>query len=282
MPIESFDISSYRPEQYALLEYMVSVADKVVPDFASDSDGNMYAVDSQAPHIFMRRYNNHLLNVNFTHNDYIHRVRNEENLIDIIEGLGIDVDKFWYLLLFVSDYVAGSTDDTIKLKDSPKQEIEKFVSFVEKNISDFNQFTGFSFAESMTLSLRVKGHKLEIENPNTIAAIASFCKDSLPAINPHSMLNSVDFKYGHKKSGSIKIWLFTHLMRLFFELYPQFGGKKKSKNGVTRSILLLISKLVYFTGLTMNEDYNISDENIKAISKQYHTFKLDTLNTIYG
>ena len=283
MPIDKFDTDNYRREQYDLLEYLITVADYIAPDIATDAEGNMCACDSQAPHIFMRRYNRNLLNAQFTYADYTCRERlHNENIIDIIEGLGIDADRFWYLLLFISDYAKGSTTDTLRVTDSPKEQIEKFVKLVENNCSDFNAFQGFKFDRPMTLSLHVKGRRLELDNPNTIAMIASACKKLLPTIDQSSILNSIELERGYNKSDSVKIWLFARLFRYFFEQYPQFTGKKRDSDGVSKSTLLLISKLVYFVGLTDNEDYDISDENLKAILKQYRTLKLDTMNTIYG
>lgn len=281
MPIEKFDTDNYNREQYDMLEYLIAVADRVTPDIAHDADGNLYSADSQAPHIFMRRYNSGSLDVSFTYDDYMRRVRHEENIIDIIDGLRIDREKFWYLLLFVTDYVVGSTTDTLKLKDSPKEEIEKFVGFVENNCAGFSRLSGFSFDRPMTLSLHVKGRRLEIDNPNTIAMIASLCKEALTDIHPHSILNNGELEKGYTKSGSVKVWLFARLLRCFFEQYPQFRGQKKNKS-ISKSTLLLISKLAYFAGFTTNEDYNSSDEIIKALLKQYRNLELDTVNRIYG
>lgn len=283
MPIDKFDTDNYRKEQYDLLEYLVAVADRVAPDIAKDTEGNMYTTDSQAPHIFMRRYNSNRLNTRFSYPDYISRDRlHNENIIDIIEGLGIDAERFWYLILFISDYVTGSTTDTIRVTESPKEQMEKFVEFVENNCSDFNAFEGFMSDKPMTMSLRVKGRRLEIDNPNTIAMIASACRELLPMVDQSSILNNVKLERGYNKSNSVKIWLFARLFRCFFERHPQFAGKKRDSDGVSKSTLLLISKLAYFVGFTDNEDYDVSDENLKAILKQYRNLKLDTMNTIYG
>ncbi|MBD5322077.1 MAG: hypothetical protein HDS01_04805 [Bacteroides sp.] len=283
MPIDKFDTDNYRKEQYDLLEYLVAVADRVAPDIAKDTEGNMYTTDSQAPHIFMRRYNSNRLNTRFSYPDYISRDRlHNENIIDIIEGLGIDAERFWYLILFISDYVTGSTTDTLRVTESPKEQIDKFVEFVENNCSDFNAIEGFMSDKPMTLSLRVKGRRLEIDNPNTIAMIASACRELLPMVDQSSILNNVKLEMGYNKSNSVKIWLFARLFRYFFERYPQFAGKKRDSDGVSKSTLLLISKLAYFVGFTDNEDYDVSDENLKAILKQYRNLKLDTMNTIYG
>ena len=80
---------------------------------------------------------------------------------------------------------------------------------------------------------------------------------------------------------SVRIWLFAEMFRCFFDCYPQFKNRRKSGDAVTKSTLMLISKLVYFVGLSDNEDYNNDAENLKAILKHYRNYQLNTLNNIY-
>ena len=201
---------------------------------------------------------------------------NEETIQDIIRGLGIDSDKFWYLLLFVYDYVIGSTQNTLTFKSSPVAEIERFVEYVESNELIFDTLNGIKYSNPMSLTIhKDRKHKLEITNPNTISLIASICKEALPTIPANSIFNSVEAdKENASKSRSVTIWLFTILLRYFFEKYPQFSNKRKTGNATTKSTLKLISKLIYFVKLTDNEEYNCDDENLKAILKQYRNYKI--------
>lgn len=282
MPIERFETETYNREEENLLEYLTAVADRFAPDIAFGSDGEAYEVDSQAPLMFKRRYNGGRLNVSFVYEDYIRTDRNDnENVIDIIRALGIDIEKFWYLLLFVVDYVDGSTVKTLRCNPSPKQEIERLIDFVESNEDSFSKFSGMKHRQPMKLTLQIKGHRLIIDNPNTISAIAEMCRQTVPEIRYGNFLNlgTTDIA---DKSDSVRIWLFARMMRGFFELYPQFASKRKTGNDTTKSTLRLISKLVYLTGLTTNEDYHTDDENLKGILKQHRNYKIDTVNTIYG
>ncbi|MDE6336319.1 MAG: hypothetical protein K2L34_07090 [Muribaculaceae bacterium] len=272
----------YDPEEEDLLEYVIAVANKFAPDFIYDNSGTVYKSDSQAPFIFKRRYNFGKLNRDFTYSDYIRTDRNDnETVIDIIKALGIDVEKFWYLLLFVFDYAQGSTVETLVCNSTPKQEIEKLIGFVEQNEDTIDPLKGIRHKEPMKLTLQIKGHRLIIENPNTISAIAWMCKQLVPAIENGSCLNS-GATHNSSKSNSIRIWLFAQMLRYFFQLYPDFTVQRKIGNAPTRSTLRLISKLVYLTKLTTNEDYNSDDENLKALLKQYRNHKLNTINAIYG
>ena len=281
MPIEKFDTENYVAAEDALLEYVNAVADEYAPDFVFDTDGEAYPTESQAPMRFRHRYNKGLLPGGFNYEGYTRRRRFEESIIDIIEALGIDAEKFWYLLLFINDYVLGSTLNTLKLSKSPRQEMEALVSFVEKNEAGADFFNQMQFHEPMTLTLKVKGRKLEIDNPTTISLIANACKESLKTIQPGSTYSLMDAANRYTTSQSVRIRLFVKMLRTFFEKFPQFGGRKRSRAGFSKSTLLLISKLVYFVGLTQNEDYDKDDENIKALMKQYRNYDLDTVNKFY-
>lgn len=285
MPIDKFHIDSNDAEEENLLEYMTTVADKFCPDFIFEANDNPIPVDSQAPFIFKRRYNQQRLNGNFRYEEYMKTsITNDETIQDIIRALGIDADKFWYLLLFIYDYVMGSTQNTISLKSSPIEEIEKFIEYVETNELSFDSLRGIEYSKPMVLTIKKdREQKITITNPNTISLIASICKEALPTIPINSLLHNIEVeKENASKSMSVKIWLFTSMFRYFFEKYPQFANKRKIGNDTTKSTLKLISKLIYLVKLTDNEDYNHDDDNLKAILKQYRYYKINTVNRIYG
>ena len=282
MLIEKFDTESYNKVEENLLEYMIAVADRFAPDLVIDSDGNAYTVDSQAPLIFKRRYNQGKLKVSFSYFDYLQRdINNNENPIDIIRVLGIDVEKFWYLLLFVVDYVEGSTTKTLKCNPSPREEIKRLIDFIATNEESVHDIYGVRHRQPMKLTLQIKGHRFIIDNPNTISAIGGMCGMALENMEYISFLDRCPSKIADKKD-SVRIWLFAKMLRCFFDIHPQFAAQRKTGNDTTKSTLRLISKLVYMIGFTTNEDYRTDDENLKGILKQYRNYKIDTINTIYG
>lgn len=282
MPIDKFHIDTYKKEEENLLEYVINVANEFAPDIVIDEMGTPYKVESQAQLIFKRRYNNGILNVYFRYEDYIKTLKNNnECVIDIIKALGIDPEKFWYLLLFISDYVSGSTLNTLKCNPTPKQEIEQLIDFIEQNVESINRLNGVIPKQEMELTLHIKGRRLKINNPNTLSVIANFCKQALSSIDENSLLN-VGTTTETDLADTKQIGLFTEMFRCFFNLYPQFTAKRKTGNNATKSTLRLISKLAYLTKLTTNTDYDLDDENLKGIIKLYRKQKIDTINTIYG
>jgi len=282
MPIDRFQIDNYSNDENSLLEYVINVANEFAPDIVLDENGTPYKVESQVPLIFKRRYNNGNLNVYFRYEDYIKaNSNNNESIIDIISALEIDPEKFWYLLLFISDYVSGSTLNTLQCNATPKQEIERLIDFIEQNEESVNRFNGVIPKQEMKLTLHIKGRTLNISNPNTLSAIAIICKQALSVVDKDSLLN-IGTTTQTDLADTKQIGLFTEMFRCFFNLYPKFTAKRKAGNNTTKSTLRLISKLAYLTKLTTNADYDSDDENLKGILKLYRKQKTDTINTIYG
>lgn len=156
MPIDNFTTDKYVGQEEELLEYVTVIADKFHPDMEIQEDGSSVLLPSQSPYQFMQRYNAGKLNVFFNYDNYM-RNDNIDSIQAIIKALGIDSDKFWYLLLFISDYVSGKALNTWKFNDTSKGEITKFIEMVKLNEADFNDAIGFSHKLPMTLSLQVKG-----------------------------------------------------------------------------------------------------------------------------
>ena len=142
-------------------------------------------------------------------------------------------------------------------------------------------FNGVIPKQEMKLTLHIKGRTLNISNPNTLSAIAIFCKQALSVVEKDSLLN-VGTTTKTDLAATKQIGLFTEMFRCFFNLYPQFTAKRKTGNNTTKSTLRLISKLAYLTKLTTNADYDSDDENLKGIIKSYRKQKTYTINTIYG
>lgn len=262
MPLENFAIDKYNPAEEDLLEYLITVADYYAPDLAHDANGTICLADSQAPRTFKYRYNHGLLSQNFSFNEY-------RNLVgDTLDTLNIDSEKFWYLLLFVVDYVRAGTIDAHTISPSPRAEIEQIIQFAE-NYSPTK------------LTLHVHGKNMTVSNPTTLSLIIDFCREGLQSIHPDSILSHD--KLGEKQtlSNSIAISLFTQMFLYFFRQHKEFSSRRGKNNTPSCSTLFLISRLAYLAKFTYNKNYCVSDENIKAILKRHRNSPLNTVNSLY-
>ena len=280
MPIDKFTEDYYIETEYQLLNYMEQVALKFNPDMAYDDEGNMYSYGTQALERFKRRYNRGKISINFNYEDYLHN----NNIQATLQELGVDIEKFWYLLLFVMDYTSGYCWDAIDVKESPKEQLNKFTSLITDNCSDINHISGATFNTPVTITINVKGKQsYTIDNPNAIAYLGMLCANGINGIEENSILSLEHSNLIDKitTSDSMRICLFANMLLYFFETNKQFNKRQKKGSAISLSKNLLISRLAYFTKLTTNKNYLEDDDNLKKVIKDYSNKELSTINNFY-
>ena len=211
MPIDKFTEDYYIETEYQLLNYMEQVALKFNPDMAYDDEGNMYSYGTQALERFKRRYNRGKISINFNYEDYLHN----NNIQATLQELGVDIEKFWYLLLFVMDYTSGYCWDAIEVKESPKEQLNKFTSLITDNCSDINHISGATFNTPVTITINVKGKQsYTIDNPNAIAYLGMLCANGINGIEENSILSLEHSNLIDKitTSDSMRICLFANML----------------------------------------------------------------------
>ena len=168
-PIEKLE-ETYYPKGIELLEYMEEVAVLYVPDYDIDHEtGEQYIYGTTALPLFIRRYNQNKLYSNFTYEDYIAN----EDIQNTLKGLGVNINKFWFLLLFIFDYTCGTCLDGMKATGIGVEQLTKFAKAIADNHKEINQF-GVSFKKPITISVKVEGkHQIVIDNANAIGYLAT-------------------------------------------------------------------------------------------------------------
>ena len=264
------------------LEYMEAIAVKYVPDVDIDHEtGEEYICGTTALPFFIRRYNQDKLYGNFTYEDYVVNKDVQETL----HGIGIDIDKFWFLLLFIFDYTCGTCLEGMKGYNNGIEQITTFAQAIVDNRKEINQY-GITFEKPITISVKVEGkHQVVIDNANAIGYVVATIINNLKQAEEHPWMwrQQVDFTHG-EESQSVHIWLFTKMFRDFFDLIPykeQFKGRQKKGSAITLSKTLLISRLIHFTGISKKKKLLSDEEHLKAFIKQYKDKRIKTINCIY-
>lgn len=116
------------------LEYMKAIAEIYVPNLEATIYKNICT--TTALPLFIRRYNQNKLYGNFTYEDYIAN----EDIQNTLKGLGVDIDKFWFLLLFIFDYTCGTCLDGMKATGIGIEQLTKFAKAIADNHKEINQF----------------------------------------------------------------------------------------------------------------------------------------------
>ncbi len=268
---------SYKCLNEPLLEYVWEVANHFLPD---------YEDVSAAPAIFANRYAERNLSVeeryersiemktfNGTLEEYKKRkyrklddsfkktFLDNKNLQNTIEAFGFDVSKFWYLLLFIRDFIEdiGTNSPTVG-----KPLLEDFASFLtnlctassivlkqgsknvysteREDLLDIIQKAVFHFSD--TYSKIVNGKQ------NRETKIKQLQELGLKGFIDNSLLSQINFNGKYKLDDSHKRWKFAEMFLYFLE------GKKADKKRVRdRSARISIEKNLFVSRLLYTAGY---------------------------
>lgn len=210
---------------------------------------------------------------------------------ETILALELDIDKFWYLLLFIFDYSCGVCLNRVTFKESPKEQIEHLINCITENIKDYNDNVDeVTFDKPIKLELSVQGkHKITVDDPIALYAIAAICSKEMKFVENGSRMDKRKsdaiwkdgvFESNDIESNSVRIWYFAKMFLTFFEINPYIKGRQKKGSTVSLNKMLLISRLVYIAELSRNKNFLDSDDTLKGYLKQYKDYKVSS-NGIY-
>lgn len=179
---------SYKCLNEPLLEYVWEVANHFLPDYA-ETDTEMIPVESSAPAIFANRYAERNLSVEERYertqemktfkgtleeykkreyrkldDSFKEKFLTNEDLQNTIEAYKLDVNKFWYLLLFVYDFIEDIGTNAPTLNKSV--------------LEDFSYFHA-NLLEATSITLRKSNKKsYVVEREDTIRIIQAALQHS--------------------------------------------------------------------------------------------------------
>lgn len=172
-----------------------------------------------AAEIFTERYNTGQILCRYKYEEYL----KNKDLQDTINGLGLDTDAFWLLVMFCFDYACSMCFDCFIRRPTRGENIENLINL----LPDTNNFKA-------KLSLKTSKGKIEIESSTTISLILEWIKRGYEQDKDLIHVNRIDvnkgvspFVHRNDESDSVLIWHFAHLLKYFFDLKPQFKGKRK-------------------------------------------------------
>lgn len=214
---------------------------------------------------FINRYNRDKLNINFKYEEYI----KDQNIQGTLEGLKLDPEKFWYLLLFIFDYTCCACFETLTHSEPANKQIEKLIKAINEN-------------KSAKLTLTIKDKKIVIDEPYVLEHLSSILDAGLD--RDDYMYNNVslcDTSQTTEKSDTFLIGFFAEKFLQFLNQNVKVIIRAKRGSQISYSKLLLISRLVYFTKLSKNDKFKDSDETLKGCIKQYKDYKVSVSSLIY-
>ena len=298
-PIDKFtNIDAVYPttdarEEDIILDYVWDFALLIHPAEPKIIDERFALEGTHAISTFKKRYNERLIKMPLTYKDY----KNDIEIKKAISALQLDIDKFWFAILFIWDYVDGECWQTFERGDYPANEVNKLLQAIaqyEEN-PNANPLTEYiTFKEELSLSLQVNGKSIHtIETANAIKFILKCCQEHLDDLRLKNEFDVAHLNdniemvsyYPTKKqttaSVTKRICLFAQRFQLFFDtLSPAFSNYRKGERSAY-NVTFLISQLVYLTGISDNEDFQTDKRTLKGYLSKNKNMNWNVHNNIY-
>lgn len=302
-----------------LLDYVWEVANKFLPS-AEDTDIGMIPTESIAPIIFANRYFERNLTIEERYerakemrlfkgtlekyketsyrkldDSFKEKFLTNEDLQNTIEAFGLDVSKFWYLLLFVYDFIedigtnAPTMDKSlledfayffVNLCDSTsitlKKGNKKSYSTEREGLIDVLQIAIFHFYE--TYCNIVKGEQ------DRETKIKQLKEIGLKGFIDNSLLSQMNFKEKSNLDISYKKWKFTEMFQFFLE-NRKATVKPNTRMKVSKEKMMFISRLVYtvgYHGKEYNDEYNEDGSKNRMLSNLLRRYSKEEFPTVIG
>ena len=275
----------YEYQDIELLDYVYEVANHFLP--------NIEEICSKAPAIFCERYHQRFLSIeekyerhkkfylsNLSYKDYLksHLVNkplktsfkelylSKKELQETIEAFELDVSKFWYLLLFVRDYIEDIGNNTPVMGKSTLQDINDFAD----KLSEATSITlkkgnrkSYAIDREDTIEIVQAAIQYYIKSYNEIIESDSSREEIVEKLNNMSgslidNAHPTNFKEKSKLHKSYKIWKFAEIFLYFLKDRKAIKGKNPS---ASKDKMLLISRLLYVVSYADERYYEVNDEN---------------------
>lgn len=258
-----------------------------------DITGKELFCKSATPKATHAKHVEYMENIYYGQKEHKEIVCEDESIPDIsmtLKAYDLDYSKFWYLCIFLKDYVTGETIEGARIEESTHRErLEKFVSLANQlNPNLFGNYYKTSGEAELTLRVgKGKKNKLVINDGHTLTLIRNGIQYVLD--NYHSDyidFAEVDFNNRLKSTRGdiVRIALFYKYMLWFLNHCSINQEVVKGALSLSTSKILLISKLVYILGLSNNKKFlgESSETYLRTYISGYENYKMNVDNKFYG
>lgn len=196
-----------------------------------------------------------------------------EDIIATVEGLGLDVDKFWWVLLLIYDYVEGLFTGSYIFETGS----------IDKAIQELFKELGADFKDGdIELSIKKGKHNVKV-----LPVVKSAILDNLRGLYAEYKDRDIRYFMGNLSkerkdylSASYRIYVTVEQYRELFK-YVKTERVKDIDKRVSLNKLLLISRICYLYKYSYNDNFRDSDESLKGILKAYRGRVPRTINSRY-
>lgn len=297
-----------------LLDYVCEVADKFLPNLQQD-----YMTDSKAPAIFCNRYFESKLSIEEryqrhkefyisnetmegylkSNNDYRkmddsfkEKFLTNEDLQNTIEAFGLDVNKFWYLLLFVYDYI----EDIGKNAPTLGKTVIEDINDLTTNLSEATSITlkkdnrkSYATESENTINFINAASQYYVKAYNSIVNADSTKEEKLQQLKEIGLDSFISGRTMFDLKGSYldisyKKWKFAEIFQYFLEDKKATTIPNK-KEKVSKDKMIFISRLIYtvgYDGKRYNEEYDEDGNKNRMLSNLLRKYSKEEFPTVIG
>lgn len=212
-----------------------------------------------------------IYNIPFTYEEYIA----SNDIIATIKGYDLDVDKFWYAMLFIYYWTMSYTVHCCRKDDSNIEEAKKLKEIIEL---------------TKPLEIKVGKSKISLKNRNLLDSVSKFLNDYIENTRDFTIIKFSLLEENHLEGTYVQIWFAATLIgRLLEEGLELPDAKKAAKifkeknkdSNIDFELIsfrkkLLISRIIYLFRLTRDDSFTVSDSNLKGIMSKYKNYVLKT------
>ena len=245
------------------MEYVNRLTDKINVGW----DGENYYL-SEWNTQFLGRLKDKMIAPSFKYEAFL----DNEDIIATIEGYELDVEKFWFALLYIYDI---TMDFGINAADASKTDYDILVE-IEDYLENHPQAVLYLSDDK---EIR-KSYRYETNSPVILQNLRRFVRQELDKYQEPPQLkvwteDILQRNYTESLGAAQQQVLMYKLFKVLFDLLGLPDLRAKKGETVSYSKMLLISRIIYFCLLTTNESFTVDSSSLKGILKQYGNFNFN-------
>ena len=234
--------------------------------------------------MFCNRYNENLILCKRTYEEYINSV----DLQRVVQGIHLDPDRFWLLILYCFDKTIDLCLKGVELDELPREIIGNIVNVMK----GFCGGAANNDEKTCVLTLKCGCESYDISNTMVINVIANALERTWMNWNNNPELKRLATAALSEKlsannhfnltSRSVAIWYYANLLIDFFVANPQFKGRASKGSGLSFNRIAMISRIIYNIGLSDSKSMLYNGDSLKGFLGQYKGKRLRRIGRFYG
>lgn len=198
----------------------------------------------------------------------------ETDIIATIKGFGLDVNKFWWAVLFVYDWTIEKFTKCFSL-EPPPESIRRMLDYIGES-------------RDIEITFRVKGKNSRKADQYVKTAVMYGLRKTLKESKDKSFLRVIDYSTYTTTYSNASYYMcfaaekFRYLFGALKLPNRRTANEHRFDKDVSYNKMLLISRLFYFMRWTRNKNFKDNDESLKGVLKAYANKLPNTESAIYG